>query len=159
MISYHLESWPRYFADPRTQELWALHHKELARPGWPQGVDAEFYERIELYGQLQIMTVRHGGELIGYCLLVIKPHPHYKSVLCGFEDSYFVEPSMRRGGVGYGLIRRSCQAAKARGAKHCFFMTKLALDMAKLFTRLGGEETDRLFSIPLEGPKWVQQQQ
>lgn len=150
-ISFYLENWEAYSADPALLGLWKEHYEEIAADKrMPMGPDEEFYRSAELGGQLQITTVRDQGALVGYCLMLVRPHPHYRTVLCGFEDSYFLTKSARRGLVAVKMFRYTNAALAARGVRKVFYMTKLAHDMAKLFEHLGGKESDRVFTFTLE---------
>lgn len=147
-VSFQEESWGEYYPD--AQALWPGHYAELAGDRrMPMGPDVAFYTLCEEVGSLLILTARAKGELIGYCLILVKPHPHYKSVLCGFEDSYWLKPEWRRGRTGVSLIKEAERLAKARGAKRLFFMTKLSKPLGKLFEYLGYTQTDVVYS------KWI----
>lgn len=149
MITYHLESWQDYVNDPMLEELWLEHYGEIAEDkSMPMRPDKAFFAFCAGNGMLQLMTVRKAGVMVGYCIVVVRLHPHY-SVLCGFEDSYFLTLAERRGLVGYKLFRNMLASLAARGVKRVFFMTKLRHDVGKLLARLGMTECDRVYTMAL----------
>lgn len=151
LITFYIEDWHSYRYDISLPALWAEHYGELAGDPdrMPMGPDDNFYASLELAGSLQITTARQRGKLVGYVLCAIRPHPHYRSILCSFEDAYFLTKSCRRGLIGYKLLRFTERALAARGVKKAFFMTKLSKDLLDLFTRLGYNESDRMVE------KWI----
>lgn len=151
IVTFHLETWRDYASDPACEALWAEHYAEIAGDkSLPMGPDGPFFSFCDANGMLQLLTARRAGTMIGYCILLVKPHPHYRSVLCGFEDSYFLTQSERQGWTGVRLIKESLKALRKRGARRAYFMTKLDHDVSRLFSRLGGKESDRVFQFNLE---------
>lgn len=148
-VSFQLESWEQYSAD--APALWQQHWLELAGDParMPMGPDVAFYSVCDASGALCILTARAKGVLVGYCLVVVRPHPHYRTVLCGFEDSYWLAPEWRRGRTGWLLLQETERALRKRGVQRIFFMTKMSHNLGKLFTRLGFVKTDETYS------KWI----
>lgn len=146
MITYQLEDWANYFRD--CQGLWLEHYDEIAiqKDRMEMKPDVAAYMALEAAGQLQILTVRDGGRMVGYLLTVIRPHLHYANVLCGFEDSYFLSKTHRRGMTGVKLIREGIRNMKSVGCRKVFFMTKVFLDMGRIFERLGFSKSDIVYS-------------
>lgn len=151
MITFAREPWRDFVNDPSCMVLWREHYEELAgdRERMPMGVDHSYYAFLDAAGMLQIITAREAGALVGYCLMVIKPHPRYRTVLTAFEDCYFLTSSCRGAGAGNDLIEQSELAASRRGASACYFMTKLSHDHSKLFEARGYKLTDLVFF------KWI----
>jgi hypothetical protein len=155
MITYLLEDWHQYYSDPDREALWREHYEVLreAHLGrMEMGPDIGMYEGFERAGQLQILVARKAGKMIGYCLVVIRPHIHYCRTLCAFEDSYFVTEAERSGlsRVGYELIRRSLIELRRRGVKRAFYMTKEFASIARLLTHFGGEKLDEVYAFWLD---------
>lgn len=150
LITFHLESWESYFDDPRRGALWLAHHEELAqRASWPMAPDIPFYQFLSAHGMLQILTARSAGAMVGYCLCVVKPHPHY-GVLCGFEDSYFLEAAFRGMGAGKKMLEEAIAAMKARGVRQVYFMDRASAPLGALFTSLGFAPSHTCYSKSLE---------
>jgi L-amino acid N-acyltransferase YncA len=149
VITYALEPWEQYFRE--CQALWEEHYAEIAvdKDRMPMRPDIATYRALEARGQLQIVVARDDGRMIGYILSVIRPHLHYADVLTGYEDAYFLTKPHRRGMTGVNLIREAVRHMKAAGVRKVFFMTKAALDMGRIFERLGFTKTDIVYS------KWI----
>ncbi len=152
-ITFHSETWDQYFNDPDRLSLWQEHYAEFepAHEGkMPMGPDHKAYKALSNAGALEIIVARKSGQMIGYCLVVIRRHIHY-AALCAFEDSYFVTKAERLGSVGTRLIKRALEVCKARGCVRAYWMTKEFNSIEILFKRLGMEKIDSVFAIWLEG--------
>ncbi len=119
----------------------ALNHDDV-----PLDKDEASYQKLADDGQLNIVTVRNDGRLIGYHASIVKTHLHYKSTLHAFVDVYYLMPEYRRGGIGIQLIKEAELSLANRGVVKVFTGTKKHLDMSKLFLRLGWHETETVFS-------------
>lgn len=149
MITIQSESWKDYFSDPALWGLWSLHYstfKPIHDDRMPFGPDTQSYEAHEAAGELEILTVRNDGELIGYCLAVVRRHKHY-NCLCAFEDSYFLHPDFRGGGTASKLIDRMNEVCRRRGAVKIYWMTKLLFNLGLLFQRKGAEHQDDVYAM------------
>lgn len=111
--------------------------------------DVKMYQTLENADMLQIVTARDHGRLVGYMLFTVHPHGHYADTLCGFEDSYYLLQSHRRGWNGIRLIKESIALLKQRGVQRIFIHTKKSLDKGRLLNFLGMTHTDEIFS------KWI----
>ncbi len=149
MITYQLESWASYFSDPELPALWQGHYAELgqAHEGkMPMGPDTATYSALDAQGALVVLTARSAGRLVGYCLAVVKRHPHYPT-LCGFEDSYYLTPSFRRGIAGVRLITRMNAELRRRGCRRAYWMSKKFMALEKIFLWLKMVEMDTVFCL------------
>lgn len=145
LVTYHLEPWARYW--PECETIWRQHYEEF-RPfhlgRLPFGPDIEMYRQADLDGRLQILVARAEGKMVGYCLVLIRRHPHY-AMVCGFEDSYYVLPAWRRGFNGVRLIKRSVEALQRRGIVMSYWMTKEFNSIERVFRWLGFTRCDSVF--------------
>ena len=146
MITYQIETWVQYRAD--CDALWREHYDEIAgdKGRMPMRPDDKRFEGLEAGGQLQIMVARDAGQMVGYMLFVVSPHPHYADVLCGFEDAYYLSAPHRKGWAGVRLIRESLRSLKERGVKRVFIHTKKAKDMGRVLQFLGLSHSDEIYS-------------
>jgi L-amino acid N-acyltransferase YncA len=112
-------------------------------------VDCATYRQMDDLGMLHVVTAREGGELAGYYVSIIRPHPHYRSTMFAFQDAFFVVPEHRRGTMGIDFVRFMEQAVKAAGAKNVVASTKTHFDLSPLFLRLGFKEVETQFQ------KWI----
>lgn len=133
---------------PEAQELIQLHWAEIARDKdvIPLAPALKQYERVEDMGQLQVVTVRQNGALIGYHASFIKPHMHYETSLTAFTDLYYVHPSHRLGRTAMRMFLAVEEEWRQRGVQRAFASCKLEHDLMPLFLRLGWAEIERGFS-------------
>lgn len=150
-VTFQVESWASYYSDPEREALWCEHYSELAvdKDEMPCGPDIHLFTSLDAIGALQILTARAAGRMIGYFLTVVRPHTHYCSVLCGFEDSYFISKPFRRGLTGVKLIKENERLLRARGVKKLFVMTKTSKDLGMIYDRLGYHCSDYTYA------KWI----
>jgi L-amino acid N-acyltransferase YncA len=151
-LTFQEESWARYYAD--APALWTEHYHELCQDParMPMGPDVEWYEALERAGIMQLVTAREGGPeglLRGYQISVVRRHTHYCSVLCAFEDSFWLHPSCRKGMTGVKLISESVRLLKARGVQRVFFMSVESYPTDRIFEYLGFTKTHSAYS------KWI----
>lgn len=72
-------------------ELIQGHHNETGTLD-----DGEFAPDIARYlemdraGFMRVFTARSGGKLVGYCILYVMPHLHYRHTLWAHQDSWFL---------------------------------------------------------------------
>ena len=147
MITFQIESWQQYFNDPQRLVLWQEHYEELEQAHsrqMPMAPDEAFYAALDSAGILVILTARQDGILVGYCLAVIKRHPHYNAV-CGFEDSYYLTPRARKGSIGYRLLKAMRDELTQRGCCRSYWMTKEFASVEVLFQRLGMKKMDSVY--------------
>lgn len=146
MISFQIEPWATFISE--SEELINLHKNEIGDKNLVLNYDYKHFATLELYGQLQVVTCRKDGKIIGYVVMMIKKHPHY-DLLCGFEDAYYLHPEERKGRVGIKLLRAAIELAKDRGVKRVFFHSKVKKDLKKLFSYLNFTHLDELWSKDL----------
>jgi L-amino acid N-acyltransferase YncA len=144
--TYAVERW----RDLRTEMLPLLvrHWREIAinHAEVPLDIDEARYAQLDESGALHIVTVRRGGELIGYHVAIITTHLHYASTLHGITDVYFIAPEFRHGVTGMRMFQAVERELKARGVRKLFTATKLHLDQGPLFERLGYAPVERLYA-------------
>lgn len=148
MITFQLESWATYCAG--IESLWQEHYDELAQnKRKPMRPDDSFYLTCERLGMLQLLTARAEGKIVGYCITVVKPHPHYADILVGFEDSYYLSKIFRKGMTGARLITETEKYLRKRGAKEVVFMEIGSKFLAPLLKLLGFKKTHTVWT------KWI----
>lgn len=113
--------------------------------------DMELYLATEKAGRLLVITARAGAELVGYLLLQVHRHPHYKHVLCATEDMKYLRPDYRRGMTGARLIRFAESQAKERGCRMITQRSKAKSGHGALYRRLGYELMDETYTKRLDG--------
>ena len=146
MISFQTEFWRD--AEAEILACGPRHWAEItADLDIPLDVDTDTFRWLEDVGQLHVTTVRDAGTLIGYSVVIVRTHLHYKTLLCGYFDLYWLEPKARLGfaWIGLKMFREVERALKARGVQKMFAGTKVAHDASVTFARLGWTEIERLW--------------
>lgn len=153
-VTYSVERWADYYRD--CLDVWAAHYDEIAgdKDRMAMKPDLALFEQLDAQGALQIVTARRDEVLIGYVLIVVRPHPHYADVLCGFEDAYFLLPSERKGnGLGFRsqtgvqMISFALDQLKTRGVQKVFFHTKECRNVSAVLRRLGMKKCDEVLTM------------
>lgn len=150
MITYQVEKLEECLKG--IEELLDAHFDEISTNKEKLGgqkMDVPAYVAMENNGALHILTARNGGEIVGYYVAFVTPHPHYAHSLTAFTDVYYIKPSERKGSVGIKLFKEAERTLKKRGVQRIFSGTKRHKDVGKLFEYLGWTETERLFV------KWI----
>ena len=123
------------------------HYDELCvTKQFPFDPDWDMYKAMANSGVLRTITCRNDGELIGYIVFFIQPHPHYKSCKTAYEDVYFVKKEYRKGRVGIKLFQYAEMALKRIGVNRIIVHTKVHLDNSRLLEYLDYHQTDKLFT-------------
>ena len=151
MITYREIGWSEFY--PQCVPLWREHYEEFwqSHQGkMAMAPNIEAYDALNKHNELQIMGAFDGDKLIGYCLIVIRPHMHYCGTLVGMEDAYYLSKSYRKGLTGVRLLSKSIQPLKSKGVKKVFFFTKDFISIARILEYLGMERTDTVYSMWLE---------
>lgn len=104
-ITYQREKLSDLWAE--LQPLLAAHWREIAHyPDIPLDPDKDRYLQIEQAGIVRAFTARTASwRLVGYSVFFVVPSLHYRQSLQANQDVIYVEPAMRSGRVGLGLIQ------------------------------------------------------
>lgn len=145
-IKYQREDF--YKVKKEVDELFYNHWEEIAvnkdkiklNPDW------SFYETVYTSGNLGIYTVRDKEKLIGYFIVIAKPHPHYKDHLFAVNDILYLDPKYRKGLVGYKMMKFVEEDLKKMGVSVLAVNTKVHKPFDPLMERLGFDLTERVYT-------------
>lgn len=128
------------------------HWKERAEyDDIPLDPDWDAYERMQSVGVLRIFTARDvDQQLIGYCVTMVLPHLHHRTVLMAMQDLIFIVPEQRRGGLGMALIEYVESALAAEGVKVTTQHMKAKHSFGKMLERVGYELMDLIYTKRLD---------
>jgi len=137
-----------YIVRKEVDELFYKHWEEIAvnkdkiklNPDW------SFYESIYEAGNLGIYTARKDTNLVGYFIVIARPHPHYKDHIFAANDIIYIDPDYRKGLVGYKLIKFVENDLKNMGVSVLTINTKVHKPFDAVLERLGFENVERLYS-------------
>ncbi len=129
---------------PLLQEHWEeiAVNKEVIKlnPDW------DAYSDLEKVGCLKIFTAREEDKLIGYFVVIVRNHIHYKDHLFAANDIIYVSPEYRKGMVGAKLIKFAEKCLKEDGVSVLIINTKRHKPFDTLLSWLGFTYTERLYS-------------
>lgn len=128
------------------KELLKSHWDELAlnkdkikiNPDW------DTYYALQEQGKLDIFTARDKGVLVGYFVVLVSTHMHYKDHLFAKNDLIYLAPSHRKGFTGVKLIKFAESMLKEDGVSVLVINTKNHKPFHKLMEFLGfiSEDTE-----------------
>lgn len=146
-VTFMIEPWSSYY--PECIPLWEEHYAEF-EPVHERRLemcpDVAAYEALDRQGMLHILVARSAGRMVGYHLVVTRPHIHYAKSMCGFEDSYFLSKPFRRGRTGIRLFTEMFKHLDRIGVARSFYMTKEFNSIGVLLQRLGLQKIDTVWA-------------
>lgn len=133
---------------------WEYESKDLVYEHWQElGLDLDLeispdYEKMKLMeslGMFHVITARDEGRMVGYLLVIINEHLHYKSApKMLVVDAYYVDPKARTG-TGVKMIRFMEEFSKKLDAIKIYLTCKVHSDHSELFTAMGYKLSDFCF--------------
>jgi GNAT superfamily N-acetyltransferase len=150
VVTFMVEPWSSYKLE--AAPLWIEHYKEVAvhQDTIPLAVDYDQYEAQDQAGALLVIVARNEGKIVGYWLGFLRPHFHYKTSFTAYTDIYYLDPSLRYGGIGARMMQFVEAELKRRGVQKVFTATKVHLDHSPLFEALGYTRTEYVYTKLLE---------
>lgn len=149
MITFAVENWDEIKKE--AAPLWIPHYEEVGQNKEKMQLNPDI-EKLDGYnakGMLHIVVARKSGELVGYHASFIDTLIHYKHILAGISDLYWLREDCRQGTIGIKLFKEVERTLKARGVQIIYDSTKLYLDHGKIFEYLGYKPIERKYS------KWI----
>ena len=108
--------------------------------------DWSAYYTLEEQGKLKIFTARYEGILIGYFVVFVSPHIHYKDHLFANNDLIYLSPKYRKGFTSVKLIKFAEKCLKDDGVSVLVINTKNHKPFHKLMKFLGFSPSETLYS-------------
>jgi len=146
MITYQQESLVTSKANaiPLLENHWeeiALNKDKIKlNPDW------DAYANLEDAGVLKIFTARDDRKLVGYFVVFVKSHIHYKDHLFCYNDVIFVDEEYRKGFTSPRLIKFAEKCLKADGVEVMIVNTKRHKPFDSLLVWLGYKHIENLYS-------------
>lgn len=148
-ITYQVE--PFKMVSDELAKLLPDHYSEIAESKDDILLDPDYdqYHALAAARQLTIITVRDGEDLVGYFVIIVRPHIHYRHSLTGTTDIYYLKPELRGGEAGYNMFVFAIEEMKKCGVERFYIAYKVKKPYKKLFEKLGFTEIEHHFSIYL----------
>jgi GNAT superfamily N-acetyltransferase len=100
-------------AEPMFEAHWREASNDLSIP---VDVAWDSYQRLELFGMMACVVARDGERLVGYAVYILHPSLHYRGLVVGDADVFYLDPAYRRGWVGVRLFQCCEDVLRRRGA-------------------------------------------
>lgn len=137
--------WDTLESDPSFGALVAEYAAECSIAGMPPcDFSREGYGALEACGLMSVAGAYVGGELAGFCTVLVSVIPHYGATAATTE-SVFVGKAHRGTGVGLQLVREAERIARDRGAVALFASAPVGGSMERLMPALGYRPTSTVF--------------
>jgi len=152
-ITYAIEKLSEVYAE--ADQLMLLHWREIGpyQDMTRVNPDLDFYAKAERAGSLLLCTARlDASRLVGYYLMIVHRHAHYKHIIVATEDLHFVHPE-HRGWTGIRLMKFAERMARAHHAGLLVSRAKAKSEHGALYRRLGYDLMDEIYTkrLDLEG--------
>lgn len=108
--------------------------------------DWDAYHNLEDNGILKVFTARFDGELIGYFVVLIRNHIHYKDHVFAANDVLFLKQEYRKGLTGAKLMKFAEKCLKEDGVSVLVVNTKRHKPFDKLLEWLGYSHVENVYS-------------
>lgn len=108
--------------------------------------DWDAYHNLEDNGALKIFTARSDGELIGYFVVLLRNHIHYKDHIFAANDVLFLKQEYRKGLTGAKLMKFAEKCLKEDGVSVLVVNTKRHRPFDGLLEWLGYSHVENVYS-------------
>ena len=127
---------------PEAQEILKANNEETGMLGQENfDPDVDKYLAMEAIGIAKLFTARAEGKLVGYCMMLVMPHPHYKKTVVAFQDVLFMV-SERRGIGSVRFIKWIDEFCRSLGADNISRTVSSKKDFSRTLLRMGYEEVE-----------------
>lgn len=108
--------------------------------------DWDAYHNLEDSGALKIFTVRVDEKLVGYFVVILRNHIHYKDHLYAFNDALFLKHEYRKGLTGAKLMKFAEKCLKDDQVSVLVVNTKRHKPFDGLLEWLGYSHVENVYS-------------
>lgn len=108
--------------------------------------DYNTYYKFEEEGMLNTVIAREEGKLVGYFLSFIFKNPHYKDHYFASNDIIYVDPLLRKTGVGYDMLKFAEKELKSKGVSVMAINMKVAKPFEGLCKALGMDKAEYVYT-------------
>ncbi|MHB1098113.1 MAG: GNAT family N-acetyltransferase [Burkholderiales bacterium] len=131
--------------------LFEAHYKEIAHyQDIPLDINDAAYCQLEESGLLRCFTARYNGELVGYCVFVVKRNPRYQTSLQANQDILYMDKSRRGALFGKRLLDYCHARLQAEGVQVVYQHTKAARSEGRFMELMGYELVDYIYAKRLD---------
>ena len=144
-VAYRRVAFEQLESDPSWSRIVAEYADECRIAGMPPcECQGDMYRVLESSGSMHVIGAYAGGELVGFCNLIITTLPHYGKVV-GTTESIFLSKEWRRTGAGLGLLRAAELVSREFGAVALLMTAPHGGSMERLMPMVGYRHTNTVF--------------
>jgi ribosomal protein S18 acetylase RimI-like enzyme len=127
--------------------LLKAHYEEVASFKSTLKLDPDWreYDRMLKKDEMVLIRAKDGIQTVGYMIVVVKPHLHYKQVKVATDDLHYLHPAYRNLGAGKAMLQIAEKIAIERGAVFVTLRSKAAHNHGYIFEGMGYVLTDLLY--------------
>lgn len=132
-------------------QYWVEHWEEVGQDTEHMRInpDVARYNALERLGKLHCVVARSAGRMVGYHVTAVDNSLHYKHILVGDCDAYWLHPDFRVGKWPLRLFLEAERTLRARRAQVLSTATKTFSDKGRLFGMLGYRHMENKWT------KWI----
>lgn len=144
--------------------LFEAHYQEIAHyQDIPLDINEAAYIQLEESGLLRCYTARYNGDLVGYCVFVVRPNLRYSTSIQALQDILYLDKSKRGALWGNRLLDYCHDRLKAEGVQVVYQHSKASPeikvavasipnrhDVGRLFEHMGYELIDLIHGKRLD---------
>lgn len=144
--------------------LFEAHYKEIAHyQDIALDINEAAYCQLEEAGLLRCFTARYNGELVGYCVFIVRPNLRYSQSLQASQDILYVDKSRRGALYGKRLLDFCHERLREEGVQVAYQHSKATkeireaiaaivkrTDVGRIFEKLGYELIDLIHGKRLD---------
>ncbi len=144
--------------------LFEAHYREISHyQDIPLDINEAAYMQLEESGLLRCFTARYNGELVGYCVFVVRPNLRYSSSIQALQDILFVDKTRRGSLIGKRLLEYCHERLRAENVQVTYQHSKATKeirdaiaaipnrhDVGQLFEMMGYELIDLIHGKRLD---------
>lgn len=131
--------------------LFEAHYHEIAHyQDIPLDINEEAYRQCEELGLLRCFTARYNGELVGYCVFMVRPNLRYSSSIQAVQDILFIDKTKRGALFGKRLLEFCEQRLKGEGVQVVYQHAKVNSTASKFFEAVGYTLIDSVYGKRLD---------
>jgi hypothetical protein len=149
-MTIQAEPFETFFRDGK--ELFAAHLVDVGEaPGNFSRKNLALMRKLEISGNLQVVTARSNGRMFGYLMTVISPSLESPDITTAIHTTFYASPDAP--GLGLKLQRAALGYLRGRGVDEVFYRSGprgSGPRMGALYRRLGAVDDGQMFRLSLK---------
>jgi GNAT superfamily N-acetyltransferase len=148
-VEFAVEPFERFYGD--AQRAFSAHLAMTDQVPDPSLKNIDLFQRLDDAGELQCVSARHNGRIVGYLMTAIGPSLDSPGLISGWHAPFYADPAFV--GLGMRLQRFSRDALRARGVNEIIMRAGVRGDgprLGTIYRRLGAERLGEIYRLKME---------